>query len=174
MRSLQFDEERIVDLVACIDRMEDLMEDLVSNSKLRPIADTGEGDISLWNKVSYDLSLPITLSGELAARPHCCSEHGKPSTNSFHVKQIARFFRTRDFKSAPWVVAESYHYRRLKECFSLSKHWKDYDVFFRQSEFSLPCVHSPSRSSPSLLHPSRRPLLFALPLVETPFVFCFS
>lgn len=32
------------------------------------------------------------------------------------------------------VPAEAYKYRRLHECFSLSKYWKDYDVFFRQSE----------------------------------------
>jgi hypothetical protein len=30
--------------------MEDLMDDLHSNSKLRPIVDDGEGDIPLWNK----------------------------------------------------------------------------------------------------------------------------
>src|SRR5579872_2164675 len=34
--------------------------------------------------------------------------------------------------SAPWVFAEAYKYRRLRECFSVSKYWKDYDVFFRQ------------------------------------------
>lgn len=30
------------------------------------------------------------------------------------------------------LKAEAYKYRRLHECFSISKHWKDYDVFFRQ------------------------------------------
>lgn len=34
--------------------------------------------------------------------------------------------------NAPWVFAEAYKYRRLRECFSVSKYWKDYDVFFRQ------------------------------------------
>lgn len=34
--------------------------------------------------------------------------------------------------NAPWLFAEAYKYRRLRECFSLSKHWVDYDVFFRQ------------------------------------------
>jgi hypothetical protein len=34
--------------------------------------------------------------------------------------------------NAPWVFAEAYKYRRLRECFSISKYWKDYDVFFRQ------------------------------------------
>lgn len=46
------DEDRIVDLVNCVHRMEDLMEDLQGNSKLRPIIDDGAGDIALWNKVS--------------------------------------------------------------------------------------------------------------------------
>jgi hypothetical protein len=30
------------------------------------------------------------------------------------------------------LFAEAYKYRRLHECFSLSKHWKGYDVFFRE------------------------------------------
>lgn len=47
-------------------------------------------------------------------------------------KEIARYFRGKDFMSAPWVFAEAFKYRRLRECFSLSKHWVDYDVFFRQ------------------------------------------
>ncbi|GAA6021492.1 hypothetical protein JCM10207_005777 [Rhodosporidiobolus poonsookiae] len=92
----QYDEERIVDLTECISRMEDLLDDLQSNAKLRPIIDDGEGDIPLWNK------------------------------------EIARYFRGKDFMTAPWVFAEAYKYRRLHECFSLSKYWKDYDVFFRQ------------------------------------------
>jgi hypothetical protein len=35
----------------CISRMEDLMDDLHDNAKLRPIIDDGEGDIPLWNKM---------------------------------------------------------------------------------------------------------------------------
>ncbi len=34
--------------------------------------------------------------------------------------------------NAPWLFAEAYKYRRLQECFSVSKFWKNYDVFFRQ------------------------------------------
>ncbi len=34
--------------------------------------------------------------------------------------------------NAPWLFAEAYKYRRLRECFSLSKYWAEYDVFFRQ------------------------------------------
>lgn len=81
----QFSEERILDLTACIERMEDLMEDLRGNAILRPIIDSGEGDIPLWNK------------------------------------QIAKYFRGKNFMSAPWVMAEAYQYRRLHECFSISK-----------------------------------------------------
>ncbi|SCV72968.1 BQ2448_6893 [Microbotryum intermedium] len=92
----QYDEEKIVDLVECMERMEDLMDDLQSNATLRPIIDDGEGDIPLWNK------------------------------------EIAKYFRGKDFMNAPWLFAEAYKYRRLHECFSLSKFWKSYDVFFRQ------------------------------------------
>lgn len=38
----------------------------------------------------------------------------------------------KDFMNAPWLFAEAYKYRRLHECFSVSKFWKDYDVFYRQ------------------------------------------
>lgn len=47
----EYEEDRIVDLVNCIGRMEHLMDDLQGNSKLRPIIDDGAGDIALWNKV---------------------------------------------------------------------------------------------------------------------------
>lgn len=30
------------------------------------------------------------------------------------------------------IFAEAYKYRRLQECFALSKYWQNYDVFFRQ------------------------------------------
>lgn len=38
--------------------MEDLMDDLHANSKLRPIVDDGEGDIPLWNKEIAKVRLP--------------------------------------------------------------------------------------------------------------------
>lgn len=38
----------------------------------------------------------------------------------------------KDFFNAPWLFAEAYKYRRLRECFSVSKYWAEYDVFFRQ------------------------------------------
>jgi hypothetical protein len=61
----EYDEERIVDLVNCIHRMEDLMGDLQGNSKLRPIIDDGAGDIALWNKVGF-------ADPSLAAEAHSC------------------------------------------------------------------------------------------------------
>lgn len=32
----------------------------------------------------------------------------------------------------PWLYSECYLYRRMNTCFSLSQHWKSYDVFARQ------------------------------------------
>ena len=52
----EYDEGRITDLIECIHRMEDLMEDLQGNKKLRPIVDDGAGDIALWNKVCSSLN----------------------------------------------------------------------------------------------------------------------
>ncbi|TFY82008.1 hypothetical protein EWM64_g2009 [Hericium alpestre] len=89
-------EDKIVDLVQCIERMDNLMTDLSGNAKLRPIIDDGEGDVALWNK------------------------------------EIAKYFQGKDFMNAPWLFAEAYKYRRLHEAFSISKYWKDYDVFYRQ------------------------------------------
>ncbi|KAI0847176.1 DUF89-domain-containing protein [Daldinia vernicosa] len=34
--------------------------------------------------------------------------------------------------NVPWLFSECYLYRRLNTSFSLSKHWKTYDVFYRQ------------------------------------------
>ncbi|KAG5351697.1 hypothetical protein C0989_005210 [Termitomyces sp. Mn162] len=89
-------EERIVDLVASIERMGELMTDLSGNAKLRPIIDDNEADVALWNK------------------------------------EIAKYFQGKDFMNAPWLFAEAYKYRRLHEAFSVSRHWRDYDVFYRQ------------------------------------------
>jgi len=38
----------------------------------------------------------------------------------------------KDFMNAPWLFAEAYKYRRLREAFTVSKYWGDYDVFYRQ------------------------------------------
>ncbi|KAG6873219.1 hypothetical protein C0995_001573 [Termitomyces sp. Mi166 len=99
-------EERIVDLVACIERMGELMTDLSGNAKLRPIIDDNEADVALWNKeiAKYfqGTALPVMMS------------LGK------------------DFMNAPWLFAEAYKYRRLHEAFSVSRYWRDYDVFYRQ------------------------------------------
>jgi hypothetical protein len=92
----QYSADKIIDLVQCIERMEDLMVDLSGNAKLRPIVDDGEADVALWNK------------------------------------EIAKYFQGKDFMNAPWLFAEAYKYRRLHECFSVSKYWTDYDVFYRQ------------------------------------------
>lgn len=89
-------EERVIDLSQCIQRMEELMTDLSGNAKLRPIVDDGEADVVTWNR------------------------------------EITKYFIAKDFMSAPWLFAEAYKYRRLHECFSVSKFWRDYDVFYRQ------------------------------------------
>ena len=47
----EYDEERVVDLVGCIERMNALMAELQSQAKLRPIIDDGEADVALWNKL---------------------------------------------------------------------------------------------------------------------------
>ncbi|GAA5853397.1 hypothetical protein JCM9279_005777 [Rhodotorula babjevae] len=72
-------------------------------------------------------------------------------------KEIARYMRGKRFMDAPWVFAEAYKYRRLHEAFSLSKYWKDYDVFFRQK------CETFARSSDAVFELSMR---FAEPLKQ--------
>lgn len=40
----EYEEEKVIDLAKCIERMHTLMDDLQNNAKLRPIVDDGEGD----------------------------------------------------------------------------------------------------------------------------------
>lgn len=47
----EYSEERIVDLVQCIERMDGLKQELQSQAKLRPVIDDGEADVALWNKL---------------------------------------------------------------------------------------------------------------------------
>ena len=47
----EYSEERIVDLVQCIERMDGLEQELQSQAKLRPVIDDGEADVALWNKL---------------------------------------------------------------------------------------------------------------------------
>ena len=47
-------------------------------------------------------------------------------------RAVAKYFRGKDYMNAPWLFAEAYKYRVLHSCFSRSKFFKSYDVFFRQ------------------------------------------
>jgi damage-control phosphatase, subfamily III len=107
-------EEEIVDLVQCIHRMDVLMDDLSNNAKLRPILDDGEADVALWNK-----EIAKYFQGD-------CHIY-LVSQSLYEINSVGK-----DFMNAPWLFAEAYKYRRLHECFSVSKFWKDYDVFYRQ------------------------------------------
>ncbi|KAF8478797.1 DUF89-domain-containing protein [Gautieria morchelliformis] len=73
-------------------------------------------------------------------------------------KEIAKFFQGKDFMNAPWLFAEAYKYRRLHECFSVSRYWKDYDVFLRQKCDTF------SRSSEAVFELSTR---FVEPFIHT-------
>jgi len=108
----QSSEDRIVDLVCCIERMDSLMTDLSGNAKLRPIIDDGEADVALWNK-----EIAKYFQGSITRSVRACNTDQRTG---------------KDFMNAPWLFAEAYKYRRLHEAFSVSKYWGDYDVFYRQ------------------------------------------
>ncbi|KAF6766709.1 DUF89 domain-containing protein [Ephemerocybe angulata] len=73
--------------------------------------------------------LMADLSGNAKLRP--IVDDGEADVITWN-KEITKFFRGKDFMSAPWLFAEAYKYRRLRECFSVSKFWNTYDVFYRQ------------------------------------------
>lgn len=58
--------------------------------------------------------------------------------------------------NATWLFAEAYKYRRLRECFTVSRHWHDYDVFFRQKVSFWPVY--------ALLHGYKRYYRHVLPI----------
>lgn len=58
--------------------------------------------------------------------------------------------------NAPWLFAEAYKYRRLRECFSVSKYWNQYDVFYRQKVHTSP---GPLYSTTRLLLTTSKPTL---------------
>jgi len=98
--------------------------------------------------------LMIDLSGNAKLRPIIDDGEGDVALWN---KEIAKYFQGKDFMNAPWLFAEAYKYRRLHECFSNSRYWKDYDVFFRQKCDTF------SRSSDAVFELSTR---FAEPFVH--------
>lgn len=125
--------------------MEDLMDDLHGNAKLRPIIDDGEGDIPLWNKEIAKVSYFLFRKNSMFE----CKLTSVPSRlvlprQGFHECSLALRWCVSSWSSlherysdGSTSKTEAYKYRRLHECFSLSKYWKNYDVFFRQSESSV-------------------------------------
>ncbi|CAG8551779.1 7126_t:CDS:2, partial [Diversispora eburnea] len=43
-----------------------------------------------------------------------------------------KYFEGEDWYSATWLFTECYLYRRIRSIFAKTKHWHDYDPFFRQ------------------------------------------
>ena len=64
----EYDEERMVDLVHCIERMDALKQELQDQAKLRPIIDDGEADVALWNKL-----IAKYFQGELLGSMDACN-----------------------------------------------------------------------------------------------------
>ncbi|KAG0291944.1 hypothetical protein BGZ96_004689 [Linnemannia gamsii] len=49
-------------------------------------------------------------------------------------KALAEYYPTSSWYKASWLFSECYLYRRIKEAFALTQHWKDYDPFFEQKQ----------------------------------------
>ena len=78
-------EERIVDLVACIERMEELKVELEQHAKIRPIVDDGEADVALWNKEIAK----YFLGGSDAGCASAMSLIQHDSRQGFHERYVA-------------------------------------------------------------------------------------
>lgn len=74
----QSSEDKIIDLVQCIERMDTLMTDLSGNAKLRPIVDDNEADVALWNKEIAKYFQGTAL--------RCISSSSAPSDYFFNVQ----------------------------------------------------------------------------------------
>ncbi|KIK30177.1 hypothetical protein PISMIDRAFT_39675, partial [Pisolithus microcarpus 441] len=85
--------------------------------------------VDLANCLERMDQLMVDLSGNAKLRPIIDDDEADVALWN---KEIAKYFQGKDFMNAPWLFAEAYKYRRLHECFSVSKYWKDYDVFYRQ------------------------------------------
>ncbi|KAI6047878.1 hypothetical protein EDC04DRAFT_31057 [Pisolithus marmoratus] len=85
--------------------------------------------IDLANCLERMDQLLIDLRGNAKLRPLIDDDEADVALWN---KEIAMYFQGKDFMNAPWLFAEAYKFRRLHECFSVSKYWKDYDVFYRQ------------------------------------------
>jgi hypothetical protein len=136
----QSGEDEIVDLVGCIERMNVLMAELSESVVLRPIIDgmsnlivalqlerLNRGDQTTRRMLHYGIKRSRDISKVT---------HRRIAPGNADSPVIGRTFMT-----APWVFAEAYKYRRLRECFSVSKFWKDYDVFFRQKVRNMSLAH---------------------------------
>ncbi|KAG0071221.1 hypothetical protein BGZ90_012345 [Linnemannia elongata] len=47
---------------------------------------------------------------------------------------LSEYYPASSWYKASWLFSECYLYRRIKEAFALSQHWKDYDPFFEQKQ----------------------------------------
>jgi len=81
----QSSEEKVIDLVQCIERMDVLMQDLSGNQKLRPIIDDGEADVALWNKeiAKYFQGMSTSVSSSAILKRWASPREG------FHERTLA-------------------------------------------------------------------------------------
>ncbi|KAF9454182.1 DUF89-domain-containing protein [Macrolepiota fuliginosa MF-IS2] len=98
---------------------------------IRTLNDQAEEEqvVDLSESIERMGELMTDLSGNAKLRP--VVDDGEADVALWN-KEIAKYFQGKDFMNAPWLFAEAYKYRRLHECFSISKFWKNYDVFYRQ------------------------------------------
>ncbi|KAJ2914773.1 hypothetical protein MD484_g5633, partial [Candolleomyces efflorescens] len=94
--------------------------------------------IDLSQSIQRMEELMTDLSGNAKLRP--IVDDGEADVVTWN-REITKYFIGKDFMSAPWLFAEAYKYRRLHECFSVSKFWRGYDVFYRQKNDTFSRSH---------------------------------
>ncbi|CAG8462185.1 12486_t:CDS:2 [Funneliformis caledonium] len=60
-------------------------------------------------------------------------DDGEPDVNTW-IEVFNKYFKEENWHSAPWLFTECYLYRRTHSIFVRTKHWRNYDPFFRQKE----------------------------------------
>lgn len=73
---------------------------------------------------------PSLFFGNMENRPFTDKREDVEEWN----QALAEYYPTSSWYKASWLFSECYLYRRIKEAFALTQHWKDYDPFFEQKQ----------------------------------------
>ncbi|KAG0170022.1 hypothetical protein DFQ28_004965 [Apophysomyces sp. BC1034] len=97
------------------------------------------------------------LKAEIAAdKPLRLLQDDEKDTRSWN-EHIKKHFPEATWFSGTWLFNECYMYRRIRECFSITTHWRDFDPFSSQKEATFRGSHRSvfelARKMPLMIEP---------------------